>query len=74
VCYVTVDADQAEQNLALWERDLALWEAIHCWLATRRDDLVLGALAAGVSKMRVYELTGIARTTIDRIAKGNSAQ
>lgn len=34
-----------------------------------RDDLVRAALAAGLTKVRVSELTGIARTTIDRIVR-----
>lgn len=32
-----------------------------------RDELVRAALAAGVSKHRIHQLSGIARTTIDRI-------
>jgi hypothetical protein len=32
-----------------------------------RDNRVRAAVAAGVSKHRVYQLTGIARSTIDRI-------
>lgn len=34
-----------------------------------RDALVRRARAAGVSKNRIHVLTGIARTTIDRILK-----
>lgn len=33
-----------------------------------RDDLVRRALSLGVSKRRIHLVTGIARTTIDRIA------
>ncbi|WP_328336697.1 DUF6003 family protein [Streptomyces violaceus] len=36
-----------------------------------RDDMVRRAQAAGVSKNRIHALTGIARTTIDRILKEN---
>lgn len=36
-------------------------------VAASRDERVRTAVAAGVSKNRVYQLTGIARTTIDRI-------
>lgn len=36
-----------------------------------RDALVLAALDAGVSKHRVHILSGIARTTIDKITAGN---
>jgi hypothetical protein len=34
-----------------------------------RDGLVTGAVANGISKHRVHVLTGIARTTIDRITE-----
>jgi murein tripeptide amidase MpaA len=37
-----------------------------------RDDMVRRARAAGVSKHRIHILTGIARTTIDRILKEES--
>lgn len=46
------------------ERALAGW----CELRNRRDDLVRAALAAGVTKSRAAELTGLSRVTIDRIA------
>lgn len=36
-----------------------------------RDDMVRRARSAGVSKNRIHVLTGIARTTIDRILKEN---
>lgn len=51
-----VTAEQAEAELIAWAvtRD-------------RRDELVRRARAAGVSKNRIHVLTGIARTTIDRI-------
>ncbi len=47
--------------------------ALQNWAAQRkanedtRDDLVIGAIDAGLSKHRVHVLTGIARTTIDDI-------
>jgi hypothetical protein len=34
-----------------------------------RDVVVLSALAAGVSKVRIHALTGLARTTINDIEK-----
>jgi hypothetical protein len=37
-----------------------------------RDDMVWRARAAGISKNRIHVLTGIARTTIDRILKEES--
>jgi hypothetical protein len=36
---------------------------------TTRDDLIRAALAAGITKYRVFVLTGIARTTIDKIVR-----
>lgn len=35
----------------------------------KRDGLVRRAIAAGISKRRVHVITGIARTTIDRICR-----
>lgn len=43
------------------------WAQRRTELARSRDGIVLAALAAGVAKTRIHELTGIARTTIDRI-------
>ena len=55
------------------ETALALWEIERRAQLAARDKLVRDALAAGVSKQRVHVLTGIARTTIDRIIiKGES--
>ena len=45
------------------EQELAEWAAAQA----DRDNLVRAALAAGIQKQRVHELTGIARTTINRI-------
>jgi hypothetical protein len=36
-----------------------------------RDELILAALAAGLTKHRIHLLSGIARTTIDKIIAGN---
>ena len=57
--------------------DVTTREALECalinWASQRRvadaarDAMVRQALAAGISKHRIYVLTGIARTTIDRI-------
>lgn len=49
-------------------------KALTDWAANnaRRDDLVRAARAAGVSKNRIHVLTGIARTTIDRIFQERS--
>jgi len=45
------------------ESDLREWAANR----DRRDEIVRAASAAGVSKNRIHVLTGIARTTVDRI-------
>lgn len=41
--------------------------ALRAWATVQRDELVQAAHRAGVSKNRIHVLTGIARTTIDRI-------
>ena len=46
---------------------LAAWAAEQDAVAGRRDEVVRAAVAAGLSKSEVHRLTGIARTTIDRI-------
>ena len=51
--------------------------ALQAWATVQRDDLVRAAYAAGVSKNRIHALTGIARTTVDRILEapvGTTAQ
>jgi len=59
----------------LTPKQAAVEYALKKWAGQRRehdavrDDLVRGAVAAGVTKHRVYVLTGIARTTIDRIVR-----
>lgn len=45
------------------ENDLVRWKVQY----NRRDELVIGAAASGLSKHRIHLLTGLARTTIDRI-------
>ena len=50
------------------EQELTEWAAAQA----DRDNLVRAALAAGFTKQRVHQLTGIARTTIDRIIEGES--
>jgi hypothetical protein len=41
--------------------------ALQAWATVQRDELVQAAYRAGVSKNRIFTITGIARTTIDRI-------
>ena len=44
------------------------------WAATHADraNLVRAARAAGLTKQEIHQLTGIARTTINRIIEGES--
>jgi hypothetical protein len=42
-------------------------QALKAWASIERDELVRAAHEAGVSKNRIHTITGIARTTIDRI-------
>ena len=44
------------------------------WASVERDGLVRAAHEAGVSKNRIYHITGIARTTIDRILETSMPQ
>jgi hypothetical protein len=41
--------------------------ALQAWATVQRAELVQAAYQAGVSKNRIHVLTGIARTTVDRI-------
>ena len=47
---------------------LAAWAAEQDAVGSRRDGVVRAAIDAGLSKSEVHRLTGMARTTIDRIA------
>jgi hypothetical protein len=49
------------------------WAAERRAVAGRRDDVVRVAVGAGLTKAEVHRLTGIARTTIDRIVGAASA-
>lgn len=46
---------------------LACWRDRAAQVTDGRDGLVRLAAEAGIGKKRIHELTGIARTTIDRI-------
>jgi len=48
--------EEAEEMLSEW-----------AWVTRDRDNRVRWAVAAGVSKYRINQLTGIGRSTIDRI-------
>lgn len=54
------------ENRARLEQELAEWAAGQ----SDRDNLIRAAYVGGVTKLRIHQLTGIARTTIDRIIKG----
>lgn len=42
-------------------------------ILARRDDLIKAAIAAGISKNRIHTLTGISRSTIDRLLAATEA-
>jgi hypothetical protein len=46
---------------------LTAWAAEQDAVGSRRDEAVRAAVDAGLSKSEVHRLTGMARTTIDRI-------
>jgi len=62
VDYMT-EQERLEESLKGWASDMRV-------LTQQRDLLVTHAIELGVTKQRIYQLTGIARTTIDRIIKG----
>ena len=45
------------------EQELAAWAAANEY----RDEILKGAYRAGVTKARIHAITGVARTTIDRV-------
>jgi hypothetical protein len=57
---MTSERERLEESLRGWASDTQR-------LTGQRDLLVTHALALGITKHRIYVLTGIARTTIDRI-------
>ena len=59
------EKERLEESLKGWASDMRV-------LTEQRDALVTHALELGISKHRIYVLTGIARTTIDRILKEES--
>jgi hypothetical protein len=54
------------------EESLKGWASDTHRLTEQRDRLVTHAVDIGISKHRIHDLTGIARTTIDRIIKGET--
>jgi hypothetical protein len=55
--------DQAERELVAWATANAC-----------RDDIIRAAYRAGMAKNRISEITGLARTTIDRILKEHTVR
>jgi hypothetical protein len=55
--------DQAERELVAWTTANAC-----------RDDIIRAAYQAGVAKNRIHTITGIARTTIDRILEEHTVR
>lgn len=53
---------QVERELTLYRQTL-----------DGRDDMIRRALAAGITKNRIHVLTGIARTTIDRVVNSKES-
>jgi hypothetical protein len=64
-CMPELTVRQAREMLAAWTADRRSVEG-------KRDEVIQAAVEAGLSKSEVHRLTGIARTTIDRIV-GTSA-
>lgn len=63
-CMATTDTqrDAIRQALRSWRRRADS-------VATDRNPLVVAAMAAGLTKEEIHILTGLGRTTIDRITK-----
>jgi hypothetical protein len=59
--------DMTELTLRQARELLAAWAAERDAVTARRDEVVRAAVSAGVSKSEVHRLTGIARSTLDRI-------
>ena len=58
----------SEKREALRE-SLRKWGRTQRWQAEHRDPMVRAALEAGVTIEEVHQLTGLGRSTIDRIIK-----
>jgi hypothetical protein len=70
VGYMTIE--EARAGLIGWSYKKRRLTASLDRLMTIRDENVRKAFAAGVSKQDIHHLTGIARTTIDRIIREQS--
>lgn len=58
---------EPDPKVAAFEQALINWAADRAASDATRDGLVLGALGAGIPKHRIHVLTGLSRSTIDRI-------
>jgi hypothetical protein len=56
------------------EAELLQWAQDRQRFTEGRDSLVRAARQAGISKHRIYVLTGIARTTIDSILENSTGE
>ena len=59
-CVTELTVRQAREMLTAWASE---WQAVD----GKRDEVILAAVEAGLTKSEVHRLTGIARTTVDRI-------
>ncbi|HEV3381648.1 MAG TPA: hypothetical protein VG142_11790 [Trebonia sp.] len=53
---------------------LSGWKAEQQTVAGRRDEVVRAAVEAGLSKSEISRITGIARTTVDRITGADGSE
>lgn len=58
---------QARELLAGWKAELET-------VTSRRDEVIRVAVASGLSKSEIHRITGIARTTIDRIIEAEGGE
>ena len=60
------ERERLEESLTGWASDMQR-------LTEQRDRLVTHARDLGIPKQRIHQLSGIARTTIDRIVQSDTA-
>ena len=63
----------ADEQTAVLRVALRSWGKRRRSLEAERDSLVRASLEAGVSKEEIHQSTGLGRTTIDRIEKGDES-
>ena len=62
-----MDCMRPSQEAADAARAVTAWATSYHRIRAQRDGLVRAAVAAGVGKQHLHFITGLARTTIDRI-------